>query len=208
MQHLLEIMRTLRAPDGCPWDREQTHDTLRPYLMEEAAEAVDAIATGDARRIADELGDVLLQVAFHAVIAEEAGTFTYDDVERSIVDKLTRRHPHVFADVHVDDAAGVLANWQSIKADERAAAPGAPESAAERVPRALPALRRASELDRALAWALDAEVGARALGEVAGDAESLGAALLYLAQAARRAGIDPELALRDHADARARSVAP
>ncbi|CAN5669655.1 hypothetical protein BH23DEI1_BH23DEI1_24270 [soil metagenome] len=127
MQELLEIMRTLRAPDGCPWDREQTHESLRPYLLEEAAEAVDALASGDPLTMADELGDVLLQVAFHAVIAEEAGTFAYDDVERAIVEKLRRRHPHVFADVRVADAAHVVRNWQAIKAEERA---GAPRSAA------------------------------------------------------------------------------
>jgi MazG family protein len=202
MQRLLDIMRTLRAPDGCPWDREQTHESLRPYLMEEAAEAVDAIASGDPRLMADELGDVLLQVAFHAVIAEEAGTFTYDDVERGIVEKLRRRHPHVFADVEVADAAGVVRNWQAIKARERASAEG-PAGAGARVPRALPALRRAAELDAALAWELDADAPARAPEDVA-DAPAIGAALLRLAQVARRAGVDPELALRDHLEARLR----
>jgi MazG family protein len=201
MQRLLGIMRALRAPDGCPWDREQTHDSLRPYLLDEAAEAVDAIATGDPRLIAEELGDVLLQVAFHTVIAEEAGTFGYDDVEGSIVDKLTRRHPHVFADARVADAAGVLRAWQAIKAGERATA-GSSASTAERVPRSLPALRRAAELDRALGWSLDAELARRPLADVAADEETLAAALLQLAQAARRAGIDPELALRDHLEAR------
>ncbi len=201
MQRLLDIMRTLRAPDGCPWDQEQTHDSLRPHLTEEAAEAVDALATGDPRLMADELGDVLLQIAFHAVIAEEAGTFDYDDIERAIVDKLIRRHPHVFADVRVDDAAGVLRNWQAIKAEERSAA-GTSASAGERVPRSLPALRRAAELDRALEWGVDPDLQARSLGELATDPASLGAALLHLAQAARRAGIDPELALRDHLEAR------
>jgi XTP/dITP diphosphohydrolase len=96
MEKLLETMRRLRAPDGCPWDREQTHESLRPYLLEEAAEAVDALATADPKVMADELGDVLLQVAFHAVVAEEAGTFGYVDIEASIVEKLVRRHPHIF----------------------------------------------------------------------------------------------------------------
>lgn len=201
MQRLLDIMRTLRAPDGCPWDQEQTHESLRPHLTEEAAEAVDAIATGDARLMADELGDVLLQVAFHAVIAEEAGTFAYDDIEGAIVDKLIRRHPHVFADARVDGAAGVLSTWQAIKAEERSAA-GTSGSAGARVPRSLPALRRAAELDRALEWEVDPELATRPLAELAADTASLGAALLHLAQVARRAGLDPELALRDHLEAR------
>jgi MazG family protein len=207
MQRLLETMRTLRAPDGCPWDREQTHESLRPYLMEEAAEATDAIGTGDPRQIVDELGDVLLQIAFHAVIGEEAGTFGYDDVEGAIVDKLVRRHPHVFAGGAAADAAAVVRNWQAIKAAERrgAAADGAAvagASAGERVPRSLPALRRAAELDKALDWDVDGRLAALPVGEVAADAASIAEALLYLVQRARRAGIDPELALRDHLEAR------
>jgi len=202
MRRLLDTMRALRAPDGCPWDREQTHETLRPYLIEEAAEAVDALASGDPRLIADELGDVLLQVAFHAVIAEEASTFTYDDVEGAIVDKLVRRHPHVFGAVTVTGVDDVLTNWHAIKAEERAATGARPRTAAEGVPRSLPALRRAAELDKALTWDTDAEIAQRRVGDVAGDAASIGAALLHLAQLARRSGIDPELALRDALEAR------
>ncbi|MDL2343237.1 MazG nucleotide pyrophosphohydrolase domain-containing protein, partial [Deinococcus sp. MIMF12] len=129
MQELLTTLRRLRAPDGCPWDREQTHDSLRPYLLEEAAEAVDAVAEGP-QALAAELGDVLLQVAFHSVIAEEAGAFGYADVERGIVEKLVRRHPHVFGDVQVADSGEVVANWQAIKAAERG---GRPRRAADRV---------------------------------------------------------------------------
>lgn len=202
MRRLLDIMRRLRGPDGCPWDREQTHATLRPYLMEEAAEAVDALASGEPRRMADELGDVLLQVAFHAVIAEEAGTFGYDDIESAIVDKLVRRHPHVFGDVAVAGVDDVLDNWNAIKAAEREGASGPAVSPADGVPRSLPALRRAAELDRALAWRPDDAVGTRSLATVDEDAAALGAALLYLAQRARRAGVDPELALRDALEAR------
>ncbi|MBC7645697.1 MAG: nucleoside triphosphate hydrolase, partial [Pseudopedobacter sp.] len=94
MKRLLEIMKTLRGPDGCPWDREQTHLSLRPFLLEEAAEAVDALSSGNVQDIPDELGDVLLQVAFHAVIAEETGDFGYSDIENAICEKLIRRHPH------------------------------------------------------------------------------------------------------------------
>jgi MazG family protein len=206
MQRLLETMRALRAPDGCPWDQAQTHESLRTYLLEEAAEAVDALATGDARAMADELGDVLLQIAFHAVIAEEAGTFTYDDVERSIVEKLIRRHPHVFGSAQVDDAAGVVRAWQAIKAEERAAS-GAATSAADRVPRSLPALRRAAELGRALAWPADDAVGTRTVADVAADPSARLAALVFLALSAQRAGVDPEIALRDHLEARVREDA-
>jgi NTP pyrophosphatase (non-canonical NTP hydrolase) len=195
MDRLLEIMRRLRGPGGCPWDQQQTHDSLRPHLLEEAAEAADAIAGGDPRELADELGDVLLQVAFHAVIGEEAGTFGYADVESAIVDKLVRRHPHVFGDARVDDADHVLRNWQVIKAEERG---GAPRSAADRVPRSLPALRRAGDLARALAWPVDEELAGRTLGDVARDPAAWAAALALLAQAVTAAGHDPELVLRDH----------
>ena len=204
MQRLLDIMRRLRAPDGCPWDREQTHASLRPHLLEEAAEAVDAIASDDPRRMADELGDVLLQVAFHAVIAEEAGRFGYDDIESAIVDKLVRRHPHVFGDARVDDVDGVMVTWRAAKARERAAA-GLPEPGpADTVPRGLPALRRAAELDKALGWGVDPSLGGRSLTEsvAKGDPDAVGAALLHVVQVARRAGVDPELALRDVLEAR------
>ena len=199
MRRLLETMRRLRAPGGCPWDQEQTHETLRPHLLEEAAEAVDAISSGDPRRMADELGDVLLQVAFHAVIAEEDGGFSYEDVETAIVDKLVRRHPHVFQDLQVDGVEGVLRNWNAIKAAERKAAGDAAPGPADGVPRSLPALRRAAELDRVLAWQPDAALVAEPLGETvaSGGPEVFGEALLCLAQLARRAGVDPELALRD-----------
>ena len=201
MIRLLETMRRLRAPGGCPWDQEQTHESLRPYLLEEAAEAVDAMASGDDAHLAEELGDVLLQVAFHAVIGEEEGRFGYGDVEDAIVEKLVRRHPHVFGDVAVADADEVVRNWQAIKARERG---GAPRSAAERVPRSLPALRRAADLGAALEWRLAPELGRRTLADLAADPEALAPALLALAQAAADAGLDPELTLRDHVDARAR----
>lgn len=202
MQRLLDTMRRLRAPDGCPWDQVQTHDSLRPHLLEEAAEAVDAIASGDPRRMADELGDVLLQVAFHAVIAEEEGRFGYDDIESAIVDKLVRRHPHVFGDVEVDGVEGVMVTWRAMKERERADAGLGEVGPADAVPRGLPALRRAAELDKALGWEL--EQGSSGVGQaLAGaDAAAFGAALLQLAQLARRAGVDPELALRDALEGR------
>ena len=206
MQRLLEIMRALRAPDGCPWDREQTHESLRPHLLEEAAEAVDALGHGTDADAVEELGDVLLHIAFHAVIAEEEGAYDYQAIEEAIVGKLVRRHPHVFGDRDVDGADAVVANWEAIKAEERAAAGKTPATAADAVPRSLPALKRAAALDRALGWELpadDAELSPAAAGD---DPDRLGRLLLAAAQAARRAGLDPEILLRDVSDARARDA--
>ena len=202
MDKLLETMRRLRAPDGCPWDREQTHESLRPYLLEEAAEAVDALGTADPAMIADELGDVLLQIAFHAVVAEEAGTFGYPDIEASIVAKLERRHPHVFGDTDVADAAEVTRNWERIKTEERG---GVEPTPAEQVPRSLPALMRAAELGKKLGWVGGGpEDIARTLttSQTTPD-EKIGELLLAVVGYARAEGVDPELALRRAADARA-----
>ena len=203
MDKLLETMRRLRAPDGCPWDREQTHESLRPYLLEEAAEAVDALVTADPKLMADELGDVLLQVAFHAVVAEEAGTFGYRDIEASIVEKLRRRHPHIFGDAKVTGAEEVKRNWDRIKREERG---GTELSPAERVPRGLPALMRAAELGNKLHWGPGgAEAVVRALEptQATPTEEAVGDLLLAVFDYPRAAGVDPELALRGAADARA-----
>ena len=186
-------MRTLRGPDGCPWDREQTHASLRPYLLEEAAEAVDALASGDTAAVTEELGDVLLQVAFHAVVAEEAGTYAYEDIETAIVAKLVRRHPHVFGDVQVKDAAEVVANWQTIKAAEKTQ-----PRPAESVPHSLPALMRAFELGRKLALATPSQTDlATRVAAAPTSAEDVGRLLLAVANYARGLGVNPELALRD-----------
>jgi len=144
-EELVEVMERLRAEDGCPWDREQTHHTLRSYLLEESYEAIEAIEAGDDEELCQELGDVLLQIVFHAQIAREDGRFTADDVCRAIVDKLIRRHPHVFGDVVVDDAAHVKVNWDRIKRDERGETE-TPRSAVDGVPRHLPALLRAQRI--------------------------------------------------------------
>jgi MazG family protein len=200
MQRLLEIMRRLRAPDGCPWDQKQTHQSLRPYMLEEAAEAVDAISSGDSEHMADELGDVLLQVAFHAVIGEEEGNFGYEDVEEAIVAKLIRRHPHVFGDVEVSGADEVVSNWQAIKATEKAGAgrrKGGAASPADSISRSLPALMRAAAVGKAAGWEAP-----QTLPGVAGEsADAIGRHLLAVAQYARARGVDPELALRDAIDA-------
>ncbi|MBI4278868.1 MAG: nucleoside triphosphate pyrophosphohydrolase [Armatimonadetes bacterium] len=150
--HLVALMARLRGPGGCPWDREQTHETLRPYVLEEAYEVVDAIERADPARLQDELGDLLLQVIFHAQMASEAGRFTIDDVVAGLADKLVRRHPHVFGEAAADDAAQVLARWEAVKQEEQAAAGGRPASALAGVPGGLPALMWAQKIqERAMA---------------------------------------------------------
>jgi XTP/dITP diphosphohydrolase len=190
MQRLLEIMQKLRAPDGCPWDREQTHRSLRPYLLEEAAEAVEAIESDDPAWMADELGDVLLQVAFHAVIGAEAGRFDYADIESSIVDKLIRRHPHVFGDTQVADSQEVVTNWQTIKASENRRKGG--------IPSGLPTLMRAAEIAKQQTLPtldeLQAQVSTLPLQPTSA---SLAAVALTLVAYAKSQKIDLEMALRD-----------
>ncbi|GAA5531793.1 MazG family protein [Deinococcus aluminii] len=194
MQDLLETLRRLRAPGGCPWDREQTHESLRPYLLEEAAEAVDAVSEGSAA-LAGELGDVLLQVAFHSVIAEEVGTFDYADVERGIVEKLVRRHPHVFGEVEVADAGEVVANWEAIKTAERA---GRPRSAADRVPAALGALARETQAQKLAGREKTGRAGVEAaLRDAPETAEGVAEVLAAVVAWARACGVDAEVALRE-----------
>jgi len=188
MQRLLEIMQRLRAPDGCPWDREQTHRSLRPYLLEEAAEAVEAIESDDPAWMADELGDVLLQVAFHAVIGAEAGRFDYADIESSIVDKLIRRHPHVFGDTQVADSDEVVSNWQAIKAGEGQRKSG--------IPSGLPTLMRAAEVAKRGPLPTLVELQA-AVGALQPTSESLAAVALMLVGYAKSQKVDLEMALRD-----------
>src|ERR1700756_5107730 len=118
-ERLVALQARLRAPNGCPWDREQTHATLRTYLIEEAYEVLDAMKSGDDAKFANEMGDLLLQVVFHAQIATEEGRFTVADVIREVHEKMVRRHPHVFGEKRAKDAAEVLRNWEQIKAQER-----------------------------------------------------------------------------------------
>ena len=118
-EKLVSIMAQLRSAEGCPWDKEQTHITLRPYLIEEAYEVLEALDLGDDQSFKEELGDLLLQVVFHAQIAAEEDRFTIEDISQHIVDKLIRRHPHVFGDVEANTAGEVLNNWEKIKQQER-----------------------------------------------------------------------------------------
>jgi len=143
---LLEIMATLRSPQGCPWDREQDHLSLRFHAVEEVYELLDAIESGDDHEMAEELGDLLLQVVFHCQLARERGAFDFHGVARQIADKLVRRHPHVFGNVKVKDVDEVWANWEKIKASEKHGTRHARASALDGIPNHLPALMRAEKL--------------------------------------------------------------
>ncbi len=146
---LVGLMSRLRAPDGCPWDREQTSQTLRRYFIEETYEAIEAIDADDPELLCEELGDVLLQVVFHAQLAVETGDFNIDDVTDGIVRKLVRRHPHVFGDVNVEDSAEVLRNWEVIKKDEKKHDEARRrDSVLDGVPKGLPALMQAMEVSK------------------------------------------------------------
>lgn len=209
---LLDVMHRLRGPGGCPWDREQTPASLRPYVLEEAYEVVEAIESGDPAALREELGDLLLQVVFQAEIAAEGGAFHIGDVAAGIAEKLVRRHPHVFADATVRDAAEVVRNWQRLKAVERTS--GGRRRVGEGVPRTLPALARAQAVGARLAqhgfdWpdaraVLDkveeerAELAeAVARGDRSAAIRELGDLLLTLSSLARHLETDAETALRD-----------
>lgn len=148
LERLLEVTRTLRSPDGCPWDREQTLDSIKGDLIEEAYELIDAIESGDLNEVREELGDLLQQVVFQSRICEEQGAFDFYDVARGIADKLVRRHPHVFAGLEVESADEVLKNWDAIKKKEKGEKP---RSIIEGIPRHLPALQKAHQIQRRVA---------------------------------------------------------
>jgi XTP/dITP diphosphohydrolase len=201
---LVAVMDRLRTE--CPWDAKQTHATLAPYLLEESYEAVDALESGDQAALREELGDVLLQVAFHARVAAERtdGTgYTIDDVADGIVAKLVRRHPHVFGDVTVSGADEVTQNWDAIKAAERASAGGSPASAFDGVPLGQPALSLAAQLMRRAERAdVPDELSELPAGRPGdGTVSEIGAELFALVGRARAAGLDPELELRSAARA-------
>ena len=154
---LVALQHRLRAPNGCPWDREQTHQSLKPFLIEEAYEVLGAMETGEREKFAEELGDLLLQIVFHAELAQEQGRFDIADVIRGVHTKMVRRHPHVFGNAKARTSAQVLKNWEQIKADERAAesregkgaaAAPKPTSVLAAVPRSLPALLEGYQLTR------------------------------------------------------------
>jgi len=146
IQDLLKVMARLRSPTGCPWDREQNHMTLRRHAIEEVYELIDAIEARDDHEMAEELGDLLLQVVFHCQLAGERGAFDFEKVCRMIVEKLVRRHPHVFGKTKVKDVAEVWVNWEKIKKAEKHGTRHARHSALDGIPKHLPALMRAEKL--------------------------------------------------------------
>ncbi|MEA2068460.1 MAG: nucleoside triphosphate pyrophosphohydrolase [Verrucomicrobiota bacterium] len=152
MERLLGVMRKLRAPDGCPWDREQTNESLKSDLIEEAYEVIDAIESGNASDLEEELGDLLLQVVFHSQICSEDGHFGFPDVANGISDKLVRRHPHVFGEVQVSGSGEVLQNWDAIKKAEKREG-NKPSSIVAGIPKHLPALQKAHQIQKRAARA-------------------------------------------------------
>ena len=212
---LLELMALLRHPErGCPWDREQTFASIAPYTLEEAYEVADAVARDDPEALRDELGDLLFQVVFHARMAEEAGRFDFADVIAGLLDKMVRRHPHVFGDATVADAAAQTRAWAQHKAAERQARDPAAASALDGVALGLPALLRAEKLQRRAArvgfdWPEIGPVLAKVdeeLAEVRAEldqggpdervAAEIGDLLFAVVNLARHAGVDAEAALR------------
>jgi tetrapyrrole methylase family protein / MazG family protein len=208
------ISARLRQPDGCPWDREQTHESLRKHLLEEAYEVYDALAAGATPALADELGDVLLQVVLHAQLAAEEGVFDLTDVEHAIAAKIVRRHPHVFADAEARTAGDVNRQWERIKATERAEAAGdgevPPKSALDGISASLPALAASQEMqERAANLGYDWPSIEGVLDKVAEELDELrhaatpaerreefGDLLMVLVNVARKEGIESEAALR------------
>ncbi len=209
LQHLVETIWRLRQPDGCPWDREQTHQSIGKNLIEESYEALDCIEADDAAHLREELGDVLMQVVLHAQIAADAGEFTMADVAGDIDAKLIRRHPHVFGDADAKSADDVLKIWDRVKLDEKADKPA--EGLLDSVPTHLPALMQAQKVSRKAAavgfewdsaeavWNQVAEERAEFEAEEPGTPEremEFGDLLFALVNVARKEGIDAESALR------------
>lgn len=207
---LIEIVARLRAPDGCPWDREQTHASLRGSLIEEAHEVVEAIEENDDAHLREELGDLLLQVVMHSQFAAETGRFTFHDVAAGLSEKLVRRHPHVFGDTAASDTEAVLKRWEEIKRAEKG---NTQVSALDNVSAALPSLMHAEKIGKRAArvgfdWEHASEVIAKIREEVAEVEEALaskkadhieeeiGDLLFAVTNLARKAKVEPEVALR------------
>jgi tetrapyrrole methylase family protein / MazG family protein len=206
-KRLTDIIATLRGDHGCPWDKKQTHTSLREYLLEESYEALEALDQADNAKLCQELGDVLLQIMLHSQIADELGEFKLEDVLKNINDKLVRRHPHIFSDVQVKDAEEVTRNWEAIKKKERKTQ----ESMLDSIPKQLPALSSSQDIQRRVAqvgfdWEnvdgiiekLAEEVAElKQASNAAEKADEFGDLLFTLVNIARRMGVDSESALRD-----------
>ena len=212
-EELVRIMERLRAEGGCPWDREQTRESLKPFLIEEAYEVVEAIDQGDPKQLMTELGDLLFQVVFHAQVATERREFTIGEILAATADKMVRRHPHVFADATASTTREVLEQWEDLKREERDAATGTPASALDGVPKELPSLLRAQRLqDKASRAGFDwpeisgviakveeelGELNAAIRGAVSEEVElELGDMLFSLVNLARFLNLSAEEALR------------
>jgi MazG family protein len=212
-EHLVELMARLRAPDGCPWDRAQTFDTIKPYTLEETYEVLDAIDARDWKSLAEELGDLMLQVVFYGRMAEDAGYFRIEDSLDAINSKLVRRHPHVFGDAEARTADDVKKKWDEIKAEEKSEKNIRTESLLDGVPRALPALVEASQISsRAAGAGFDWDSAGQVLEKLEEELQELAEArlnasqdeieaeigdiLFVLVNLARFMKVDPEQALR------------
>ncbi len=205
LQRLVEVMDQLRSPGGCPWDAEQTHESLLKYLLEESYEFVDAVQSGNRVDMRVELGDVLLQVYFHARIAQDDldDPFTIEDVAQSIADKLIRRHPHVFSDAAVQDSAEVIHNWEAIKRLEKGRT-----SALDGVAMSQPAVALIEKLlYRASKFGVDVVVPEAVDLEKAADESAVGQALLTVIAWAHANGVDAESALRKEATRLSQQIA-
>ena len=211
IDELRRTMARLRAPDGCPWDREQTHQTLARCLIDECSELLDTIDRNDLPHMREELGDVLIQVVFHAQLAAERGEFDFDDVAREINAKLIRRHPHVFGNGQADTSAQVIEVWEKVKAGEKAAAGKTDAAMFKQLPPRLPALMFAEDVwkqiekKRLPVDGIVDTVQVQALGRHLDD-DTIGRMLFELTAAARVRGLDPEGALRRHASEVMRAV--
>ncbi len=205
IEELRRTMARLRAPDGCPWDREQTHQTLTRCLIDECSELLDTIDRNDIPHMREELGDVLIQVVFHAQLAAERGDFNFDDVAREINEKLVRRHPHVFGTGKAGNSAEVIEVWEKVKAGEKAAAGKTESTLFKKLPPRLPALMFAEEVAKRIEKqklpAGDVVDELRVTQLVAGLTEAAAGRQLYeLVAACRQRGLDPESALRKECD--------
>ena len=211
LDELRQTMARLRAPDGCPWDREQTHQTLTRCLIDECSELLETIDKNDLPHMREELGDVLIQVVFHAQLAAERGDFNFDDVAHDINAKLIRRHPHVFGNGRADNSAEVIEVWEKVKAGEKAAAGKTESTLFKKLPPRLPALMFAEEVVKRIAKQSLPAAGVVDQAQVTQLASGLteasaGRQLFELAAACRQAGIDPETALRKECDRVMRDV--
>jgi MazG family protein len=196
---LLEIMRRLRAPDGCPWDQEQTHESIRLHAVEEVYEMIDAIEAGDDEELCEELGDLLLQVIFHSRLGEERGVFDFIQVTQAISEKLIRRHPHVFGDVEVEDVDAVWKQWESIKRKEKEGSHRERVSALDGIPKGLNGLQRAQKaLKKAQkAGLVQPDTDDQYLKNVESNSSDIGKNLMHWIKIAQLNGINAEAALRE-----------